>query len=265
MSWLKRMMGGKSSEAARPSAPAPAPTPTFVPINDIERLLMDAAVRPEARPAFERALLDVPLYAATPDVPETAGERTVGEGETLQLFNVESPEGTAVAAIFTAQERIADFFQRETGFVAIKGEDLLTIVAGHGAWLNPGASYGVYWSPADLAAILGKSVPRTIERDTQIMLGTPAEPPLALIAALRSVLSGDDRIADAWFALAHWPDGTAAWYLDVRTALDAPAVQALLAETFRRADYAGRALDMVVNPPGGRDGTGIRVAPAGVL
>lgn len=255
MSWLKRVLGGGGTTP-------PPPPPTFEPLNEIERLLMDAAVRADARPVFERALLDAQLFAATPEAPATHTERIVGAGETLQLFNVESPQGTAVAAIFTAHERIADFFQRQTGYVAMRGEDLLEIVAGQGAWLNPGASYGVYWSAQDLAVILGKPVTRTIEKDTQILLGSPADPPVALIAALKAVLGNDARIAGAWLALAHWPDGTSAWHLDIRTALDADAVRALLADTFKTADYAGRPLDMVVNAPDGADGTGIRIAPA---
>ncbi|WP_414713226.1 enhanced serine sensitivity protein SseB C-terminal domain-containing protein [Sphingomonas sp.] len=95
------------------------------------------------------------------------------------------------------------------------------------------------------------------------MLGVPADPPTALVAALQRVLGNDTRITEAWLALAHWPEeGTASWYLDVRTNLAAATVGDLLAETFRRADYAGKPLDMVVNIPGGAEGVGIRVAPS---
>lgn len=256
MSWLKRMLGGGETKAPAPASPA------FEPLNEIERLLMDAAVRPDAQPVFERALLDAQLFAVTPQAPATHRERILGEGESLQLYHVESPQGTAVAAIFTAKERIGAFFQRETGYVAMRGEDLLGLVSTTGAWLNPGASYGVCWSAQDLAAILGKPVSRTIEKDTQVLLGSPADPPVALIDALTAVLGHDARIAGAWLALAHWPDGTSAWHLDIRTDLPVEAVQALLADTFKTADYAGRPLDMVVNAPDGSDGTGIRIAPA---
>src|SRR6185369_1220181 len=101
--------------------------------NEIERLLIDAATNADARMVFQRALLEAELYAATPDAPEVVGERTVSSGENISLLNVQSPDGIPVAAIFTAQERIVEVFGMGTGFVAIRGEELLSIVAGQGA------------------------------------------------------------------------------------------------------------------------------------
>lgn len=270
--WFKRLLGrgeaipnsDAKADAAKSAASAPAEAPfvAFQPHNEIERLLMDAATNADARAAFQGALLDADLYAATPEAPELPGARTVGEGEHLSLLNVRAPDGNPVAAIFTAQARIVEVFGAGAGFVAIRGEELLSLVAGQGAWLNPGLPYSVYWTPQDLSAVLGKGQQRTIEQETQVMLGVPAEPPTELIAALQAILGKDDRIAEAWLALAHWPEEeSSSWYLDVRTDLDGSVVRDLLAETFRHADYAGRPLDMVVNRPGASEGTGIRVAP----
>lgn len=94
------------------------------------------------------------------------------------------------------------------------------------------------------------------------MLGSPAAPPDKLVTDLRAALSTDRRIIEAWLALAHWPEeDKSSWYLDVRTDLAGDAVQRLLAETFKRTDYAGRPLDMVINKPNEREGTGIRLIP----
>lgn len=271
MDWLKRILGRSNEvpigDASTEAAPVPSHAQSvfvaFQPHNDIERLLMDAAANPAARMTFQRALLESDLCVATPEAPPFSEHRVVSQGESLQLLNVQSPDGEQVPAVFTAQERIVDVFGMGVGFVAMKGEDLLPIIATQGAWLNPGFPYSVYWTPSELAAIIGKPVPRTIKHDTKIMLGVPAEPPAALIASLKAALGSDNRIAEAWLALAHWPeDGASSWYLDVRTDLAGPAVQALLAETFRQADYAGRPLDMIVNSPNGKEGVGIRVAPS---
>lgn len=225
-------------------------------------MFAEAAIKPDARVAFQKALLEADLYVATPNVPKAVGTRTTGEGERLSLLNVKGPDGASVAAIFTTQERIVDVFGVGTGFVAMKGSVLLEMVASHGAWLNPGSQYSVYWTPNELAAILGKLVPRTVKKGTRLNLGTPADPPTALIEALKATLSRDPRIAEAWFALAHWPeDGKWSWYLDVRTELDGAVVRSLLDETFKHADYAGRPLDMIVNKPGGNQGSGMRIVP----
>ena len=271
MSWLRKLIGLDRDEhqSADIIENVPASEPyksaafvAFHPHNEIERLLIDAATNADARMVFQRALLEAELYAATPDAPEVVGERTVSSGENISLLNVQSPDGIPVAAIFTAQERIVEVFGMGTGFVAIRGEELLSIVAGQGAWLNPGFSYSVHWTADQLSALLGKPVPRTLQRDTQIMLGAPADPPTSLIAQLRSSLARDSRIAEAWLALAHWPEEEkSSWYLDIRTNLDADEVRNLLAETFRNADYAGRPLDMVVNRQSEKEGIGIRLVP----
>ena len=137
------------------------------------------------------------------------------------------------------------------------------MVSGTGAFLNPGSDFGVEWSPADLSALLGKPVRWTVEEPTQILLGTPLEPPEALLGLLREALGGDSRISEAWFALAHWPArNERSWYLDVRTDLDPDSVNASVADAFGAATLAGQTLNMVVRPPGGEPGVGIRLVPA---
>lgn len=269
--WFKRLFNRDNSTPHTDVVEPPPGEPgsmemsfvAFQPHNEIEQALMDAAVNPDARAAFHRALLDADLYAATPEAPAFAENRIAQEGERLSLLNVQGPDGAPVAAIFTAQERIVEVFGMDVGFVAIRGEELLSLVANQGAWLNPGFPYSVYWTPSELSAVLGKGLQRTIQKETSVMLGVPADPPTALVTALQKVLGNDTRITEAWLALAHWPEeGTASWYLDVRTNLAAATVGDVLAETFRRADYAGKPLDMVVNIPGGGEGVGIRVAPS---
>lgn len=247
---------------AAPNPPAPA-APAFEPVNDLERKLMAAATDPAQRTAFQQALLKADLYAATPEPPASAGSRTLEADEQVQLMNVAAPDGTPVAAVFTSQARVAQAFGPGTGYIGVNGEVLLGLVAGQGAWLNPGSSYGVRWTAEELAAVLGNPVRRTVTKDTQVMLGVPAEIPHALIASLRDALGADPRVCDAWLALAHWPEaGTWSWYLDVRTDLSPDDVNGLLAGVFSGADLGGRPLDMLVNPPGKAEGAGLRVVPA---
>ena len=267
MSWWKKLIGRRNTEAAstpKPPTPEPAspvPLVAFQPHNDIERQLMDAGGNPEARWAFERALLDAELYAATPTAPEAPEMRRAAAGDKLSLLNVTGPDGAEVAAIFTAQERIVEVFGMGVGFVAVRGIDLLTMLAAHGAWLNPGFPFGVHWTSARLSGLLGLAVPRIIQQETQIMLGVPSNPPVALVDALRARLASDDRIVEAWFALAQWPgEGTSSWHLDVRTELPPDDVRRLLAETFRTVQHEGLPLDMVINRPGS-PGIGIRLVP----
>jgi hypothetical protein len=127
-------------------------------------------------------------------------------GEQLSLLNVPGPEGKPIAAVFTAEKRVTERFGAGTGFVRMKGEALLAGVASTGALLNPGLGYSVHWGPTELAALLGRAVPRTLTEPTQILLGSPKETPERLIADLRRVLGSEHRIAAAWLALANWPE-----------------------------------------------------------
>jgi hypothetical protein len=226
-------------------------------------MLIDAATNPERRVAFQRALLEVDIFAATPNTLEEAGWRTVRQGEHFQLRTVRSPKGIVVPAIFTSEQRVADVFGPRTGFVQMKGAALLDAVAKDGAWLNPGLPYGVHWDAEQLCALLGRPISRTLQKQTKIVLGAPAQPPEELIESLKVALGGDPSISEAWFALAHWPeDGKYAWYLDVRTDLLASEVNKRLADVFKGANFAGHPLDLVVKKPGDGNGVGIRIVPA---
>lgn len=267
---MKKLLGRLASALGghRPAAGGPAPDSgpapsSFSPQNDLERLLMAAATDPSRRTAFQQALLRTDLYAATPEAQGDGEWRTLEADEQISLLHVTGPDGSPVPSIFTSEARIGQVFGPATGYIRMNGETLLGIVAGSGAFLNPGLDYGVHWTAADLAVVLGRPVQRTVEKETQVLLGSPSQRPEALIAELQRVLGSDPRIEQAWLALAQWPDADGgSWYLDVRTGLGADDLNALLADLFTTADFDGRPLDLVVNPPGRDDGVGIRVAPA---
>jgi hypothetical protein len=126
--------------------------------------------------------------------------------------------------------------------------------------LNAGLPYGVLWIPEDLAALLGRPVERTVEKDTRLMLGTPAQRPDELIQRLTEQFEPVEGVQAAWLALAHWPENDEmAWYFDVRSTLPIEQLRDLLGRAVEGADMAGRMLDMTVGPPGGEPGTGIPI------
>jgi SseB protein N-terminal domain len=261
--FFRKLLGTGSPPEAEEAAEAPeAARPAFVPANTLEQLLVAAATDPERRPAFQQALLAADLYAATPE-PAPEGVRELEAGDQVSLLNVPGRDGAPVAALFSSEGRIIEAFGPGTGFLLVGARQLLDLVSGTGAFLNPGSDYGVEWSPADLCALLGKPVRWTVEEPTEIMLGTPSDPPEALLGLLRDRLGGDSRISEAWFAAAWWPGrNERSWYLDVRTDLDADAINASLADAFSAATLAGQTLNMIVRPPGGEPGMGIRLVPS---
>jgi hypothetical protein len=259
---MKSFLSGLGSlfGKSRPeSGESPEESSSFQAQNVLERALMGAAVDPAARPAFEQLVLKSELYVATPEAPPAARERVLERDEMVNFFTVPGPDGGQLPALFTSEARIAEVFGAGIGFLRINGATLLEMVAGDGAFLNPGLDYGVHWSAGDLAAMLGHPVRRVLDQDTKVLLGSPASPPEALIRDLAALFREDGRIERAWLALAHWPSGGPAWYLDVRTNLGPDEVNSLLADLLNRSDLGGLSLDMIVNQPGGGDGTGILI------
>jgi hypothetical protein len=115
---------------------ATAASTPFMPLNDLERLLMAAASGgDDARKAFEAALLTEPLYAATPE-----GD---GTGDVVTLLSVEHRGALRATALFTAAERAAGVFGPDVRTVSWPGRVLLETVAENPAVLNPGQPYGV--------------------------------------------------------------------------------------------------------------------------
>ena len=246
-----------------PASGAQPELPPFIPDNELEALLVAAAQDPSVRPDFVRRLLTGNLLAATPEAPERHEQRTIDQGESLLILNVTLQDGSTLPAIFSSEQRVAECFGVGTGFVAMQGSILLGIVQDNGAVLNPASAYGVRWSPDDLAAMLGRPVRRTVERDTQITWGTPAHLPEPLVAALDRALKDDARVREAWLALAYWPESDDwSWYLDVRSDSPPDEISPFLADACRPELREGKPLDIVVSPGVDGTGIGIRLKPA---
>lgn len=258
------MVKGFLKSLLKRQASEPQPSSQFEPQNALEVLLIEASGDPGQRNAFTKAMLEGELFVATPK-PSGEEERSafLEAGDKVSLLNVTRPDGASAAAVFTSQARIVECFGPEVGYLRASGAALLEMVAASGVVLNPSSAYGVHWEADQVAAMLGKPTQRVLEEDTQVMLGSPAEPPTALLAALRERLGSDGRIAEAWFALAHWPASDQwSWYLDIRTTIAPEEIHALLADIFSDQALAeGRPLDMVINAPGDEEGAGIRLVP----
>ena len=232
-------------------------TPSFEPLNDLERLLVGAATEPDQRPAFARAILDAQLCAVSATAGPT-GAQIAGEDTQVSLVTVPLEDGRAAVAVFTAPERVAQIYGPDAHYIGMRGADMIAMVMQGPMLLNPGLAYGVLWSPEDLASLLGRPVERTVTQNTQIMLGSPARHPDELVMRLTEVFRGADGVKAAWLALAHWPDsGEMAWYFDVRSTLPREDLQAMLARAVEGTDMGGHMLDMTVGEPGAPAGTGI--------
>lgn len=236
-----------------------ASPPAFAPNNMVEQQLVAAANGGlDQQKAFERFILDETLYVATPEVP---AEETVtfSKGESLRLLNVPLNDGRQAAAVFTSPQRVAEAFG-EVGYLGIEGRVLFEMIRAGPAVLNPGQTYGVVWEPEALSAMIGLPVERVVEKETQVMLGSPSEVPAELLERLKAAFEPLAEVQAAWLALAYWPDApNHAWYLDVRSGGDHEPIRRALAAVFAEVRLGDRPLDMIINAPDPKDGVGLVV------
>ncbi|RYE77020.1 MAG: hypothetical protein EOP19_23550 [Hyphomicrobiales bacterium] len=241
--------------------------PTFEPVNMVEQQLMAAANGDaQAQKAFERFILDETLFVATPEAPAEETSGVIQADTAVKLLNVPLNDGRQAAAVFTSPQRVYEAFG-EVGYIGLQGRILFEMIRQGPAALNPGQSYGVIWEPESLSGMLGLPVERVIQKETQLMLGYPADPPVELIQRLEASLSTVSGVEAVWLALAMWPeDQSQTWYLDVRThSPDREPIQRALGVAVEGADLKGRPIDMAVRSPAEPEGAGIVViAPKGL-
>lgn len=238
---------------------------TFEPVNMVEQQLLAAAQGDaQAQKAFERFILDETLFLATPEAPEGESSGVLAVDTTVKLLNVPLNDGRQAAAVFTSPQRVHEAFG-EVGYMGLQGRVLFDIIRTGRAILNPGQPYGVVWEPDAMATMLGLPVQRVVKKDTRLMLGHPAEPPVDLIARLKTAFSDVRDVEAAWLALALWPeDQSQTWYLDVRTnSEDREQIQRALSAAVDGADLMGRPLDMTVKSPREAEGAGIVIIAPG--
>lgn len=235
-----------------------APPPVFEPANMVERQLVAAATGDaQAQKAFERFILDETLYVGTPEAREE-GVVTLTATETVQMLTVLLDDGRTATAIFTSPQRVAEAFGT-VGYMGLQGRALFEIIRAGPAMLNPGQPYGVIWEPENLSAMIGLPISRTVQKDTKVLLGFPADPPTDLIDRLKAAFAAVPQIEAAWLALAAWPESESqSWYLDVRTASpDHEPIRRVLPGAIEGSDLKGRPVDMIINPASKADGAGI--------
>ncbi len=229
-------------------------TAPFMPMNTLERLLMAAASGgPEARKAFETALLTEPLYAATPDKDDA--------GDVVTLLSVEHRGALRATALFTAAERAASVFGPKVRTVSWPGRTLLEMVAENPAVLNPGQPYGVAWGPEAINGLIGAPmVPQEARMPTS--LAVPANPPKGMVEGLQTVLRAEPGIQAAWLALAKWmDDDEPGFHLDVRVRDGGPYVPALVNKALEGVDIADIRFDVIALSPSDRPGIGLEIVP----
>lgn len=183
----------------------------FEPENDIERLLMRAAIDPAERPGFARILMDAEVFIVLvsesgPIVPGPDGSTTIAEGTRLAMPSAIRGEERLVP-FFTSPLRARTWFAGDHMVAPDRTRDLFARYPDAPFVLNPGSDYGKDFIPQEVKRLLAghfEDGPQTITlaAEQQVLLGHPSERPEALIAALGRELGALKSVKGAWLMLA---------------------------------------------------------------
>ena len=174
----------------------------FVPANELEELLIQAAQDATRRPRFCRTLLESELLVVV--INDEKGTRI----QTWQR------DGQAIVPVFSSLARLQEFAEetqlQEYEHSQVSGRELLTILQTAHVILNPVSDYGKEFYPQEIQALLdGSELKRlkiiAVDESQPVLLSQPASYPLKLIEALKASFARDKAVKSAYLAQAHQP------------------------------------------------------------
>jgi hypothetical protein len=162
---------------------------SFVPENDLERLLVDATSKTELRSPFTCALLDGDIFVL--------GE--TGDGDAMR-FSVAERDGHNYILFFTSLTRLKAFIKGEESYLQMRGRDLFAKTPGAYYILNPGAQYGKEFLPDEVASLLSPEPASRATESTPILISQPEDQPFVLMEALTALFADRDSVEAAHLA-----------------------------------------------------------------
>lgn len=178
---------------------------TFEPENELERSLMRASTDPAHRTRFYGDFTASQIFVVNHGEPLAGeGETTLEEGRSLRLQAVEW-DGKPYLPIFSSLPRLHATLQGPASYVALNALEFLKITRGADLLLNPGSDYGKAFTAAEVESILDGSIGRPDEsyvaqKDTQVLIGQPANYPAELVEALTRLFAARTDVERAWLA-----------------------------------------------------------------
>lgn len=188
-----------------------------IPANELERLLVDAARDPVARPNFYRALLNSTLFALSPYQKSAEGSRTLGPGEGVKIVHWEKRPGQEqYIPLFTSPERIQEALAGSGVTYTTLGIEAsamfeMLLQGTTPAILNPLCSYGKELTLPEMknlvsGAFFAPSHTEVVQAKRKVLLGQPSEYPHKLVDSLRRLFANDSRVQAAYLARIHDPE-----------------------------------------------------------
>lgn len=170
--------------------------------NIIETTLRKASTEPAYRAEFYKRLLSEKLIVLTDKSDLSEGVQTLQENTNINLMTLTNGK----IPVFTSTSKIFDkgIIKEQVPFLEMKGEDLFNLATGATFILNPYSDYGKELLPEEIKNLLQGTILTdnhrqiTIEKETQIQIGQPANYPTEMVNSLRTLFQNRPSVKAAY-------------------------------------------------------------------
>lgn len=185
------------------------PIMAFEPENVLEQCLISAADHPSSRPRFYEELAKSDIFVITKS-PVEIKNGIIEANTTISIRNV-ILDGKRYIPIFTSVLRLQKFINEPESYIGINSLDFFNLTKGADVMLNPGSDYGKSFLVSEIASILDGSIgqPReryTVEKETTVQIGVPANPPTELLSELSKLFRTLKEVRSAYNVLINNPE-----------------------------------------------------------
>jgi hypothetical protein len=184
-------------------------TELFIPANDLERLIMQAALDPALRPEFYRTIRTADFYVLTPD---NASAEAAPAGNQIDLVGWDGEQGRFIP-VFTSTDRIEEALEGSFDSysqIILNAEELFSILIsiGQPATINPCSAYGKELTVDEMRGIADESIFRRtktllMKKKSTVLMGQPEDYPQHLIDALARYFADQPTVEAAYVAQIH--------------------------------------------------------------
>lgn len=176
--------------------------------NALELALMLAASEPGHRPEFFRLLLESTVFVLGSSGEMVEGPVILKAAAEIQIQTWLKPDGSAIIPFFSSLRTLQLGIESDEQYVALPARTFFEMTRGTELVLNPRSEYGKEFTLAEVEALLSGGVnqlptQRVVEKDTQILLGQPADYPTEMVASLTTLLARHSNVKAAYLALMH--------------------------------------------------------------
>lgn len=174
-------------------------------LSPLEEALLRAQGDPQARPAFYRMLLDSTVFVRGNPPPD-------GNREQVQIMRWPGDDGAMMLPMFSSLQELEQAFDKDASCVGMTVRELFRM-CGDGRTifiLYPDSPHAKYFVPGEVAHVLqedngGVPVAREVGGGGSVQLGSPAQPPQAMLEALSTLFARHDKVKAAYLAMMHDP------------------------------------------------------------